>query len=287
MAARAGAVEVHSLEMVPALVAAAKHIVAQNGYADAVSIHEVMSTDLDPADVGGLFDILVCEIVDDQLLGEGVLTTVADARRRLLAPDAAIIPCAAAVFALPIELRVGERAGLALDDLNLFSTDMPFAPRAHTGCKLQRRPTEEHTPLGPPLKLFDFDFARTPVEQLTQGRAEIKPLEFARDGLLTAFLIYFELHTDGSNTFSNGPHQAKLVAWDQSVRYLPVEVRVSRGQRMPISAQHDFEAVRVGVPQVDPSTVAGCVGHKEVFDPKAQRAQLEQLKQVEARMRPP
>jgi len=38
-----------------------------------------------------------------------VLTTVADARRRLLAPDAAIIPCAAAVFALPIELRVGER----------------------------------------------------------------------------------------------------------------------------------------------------------------------------------
>ena len=51
MAARAGAQEVHSLEMVPALAAAATHIVAHNGYADRVSIHSVMSTSLDPAAV--------------------------------------------------------------------------------------------------------------------------------------------------------------------------------------------------------------------------------------------
>ena len=63
MAARAGAEVVHSLEMVPALAAAAKHIVRVNGYADAVTIHGVMSTKLDPMTIGGAFDILVCEIV--------------------------------------------------------------------------------------------------------------------------------------------------------------------------------------------------------------------------------
>jgi len=71
MAARAGAAEVVSLEMVPQLAAAARHIVAANGYADRVSVRGVMSTDLDPASVGGRFDVLVCEIVDDGLLGEG------------------------------------------------------------------------------------------------------------------------------------------------------------------------------------------------------------------------
>ena len=36
-----GISKVHSLEMVPALAAAAKHIVGVNGQADTVTIHEV------------------------------------------------------------------------------------------------------------------------------------------------------------------------------------------------------------------------------------------------------
>ena len=40
---------------------------AANGFADRVTIHSIMSTDLTPSDVGGVFDILVCEIVDDQV----------------------------------------------------------------------------------------------------------------------------------------------------------------------------------------------------------------------------
>ena len=62
MAARAGAREVHSLEMVPSLATVARHIVAANGYGATVCIHGVMSTDLQPSAVGGLFDVLVCEV---------------------------------------------------------------------------------------------------------------------------------------------------------------------------------------------------------------------------------
>jgi type II protein arginine methyltransferase len=268
--------------MVPALAAAAKHIIAQNGYADRVSIHGIMSTDLKPSDVGGLFDLLVCEIVDDQLLGEGVLTTIADARRRLLSPNAAIIPCGASVFALPVQMRIGTRSGLALDDLNLFSTDMAFAPRAHTGCKLQHWPPDEHVRLAPPLRLFEFDFAHTPIDELACSRSAPElSVTFERDGLLTAFLIYFELHADRMHRFSNGPHQPRLVAWDQSVRYLPIEVRVRAGQRVAVSAYHDYEAVRVGVPHLTPDMVAGCVGHTEVMGAALQLEQRKQLEQMQ------
>ena len=44
------------------------------------------------AALGGRCELLVCEIVDDMLLGESVPTTVADARRRLLTKDAIILP---------------------------------------------------------------------------------------------------------------------------------------------------------------------------------------------------
>ena len=42
----------------------------------------------------------------DQLLGEGVLPTIHDARRRLLVErDPIVIPCGATAWATPVEMR--------------------------------------------------------------------------------------------------------------------------------------------------------------------------------------
>ena len=90
--------QVHSLEMVPSLAAAARHIVAQNGYSHLVTIHGVMSTGMDVSLIGGRADVLVCEIVDDLLLGESIQTTIADARARLLHPGAVILPRGATLW---------------------------------------------------------------------------------------------------------------------------------------------------------------------------------------------
>ena len=123
MAARAGAQDVVSLEMVPALAAVARHITAANGYAEQVRVVGEMSTSASIDAIGGQFDLLVCEIVDDQLLGEGVLTTVCDARRRLLKPGAVILPRGGSLFALPVELRVPSTAGFDLTDVSTFAVD--------------------------------------------------------------------------------------------------------------------------------------------------------------------
>ena len=267
MAARAGCTEVHSLEMVPQLAAAARHIVSANGHAQSITIHGVMSTELEPAAIGGKVDLLVCEIVDDGLLGEGVLTTIADARRRLLTPQPTIIPCGAAVFALAVELRVGKVCGFDLDDLNLFATDMALAPRAHAGCKLQEQPPSSYRALAPPLRLFDWDFVRTPLEQLTRGRQRDLMLEIGSDGVLSALVVYFSLHCDEdpAQWYSSGPDNAQLVAWDQSVRTLPVELRVRAGQRIKAVAYHDEKLVGIGLPDVSPEMLEGAVGHLEAM----------------------
>ena len=47
----------------------------------------------------------VSELLDDHLIGDGVLSTITDARKRLLTPSAAVIPSGAKVFATPVEMR--------------------------------------------------------------------------------------------------------------------------------------------------------------------------------------
>ena len=85
--------------------------------------------------------------------------TIDDARRRLLTKHATVIPSGATVHAQAVELRVGEVAGFACDDFNLFATDATQAPKGTTGCKLQYVPDHCHKKLSKPLQLFDFDFA--------------------------------------------------------------------------------------------------------------------------------
>ena len=70
-----------------------------------VTIHNAPSTDFAPDQ---RYDVVVAEVVDAALFGEGALATLADAARRLAAPGATIVPRRATLRALPVasdELR--------------------------------------------------------------------------------------------------------------------------------------------------------------------------------------
>lgn len=53
-------------------------------------------------------------------------------------------------------------------------------------------------------------------------------------------MVYFRLDLDGdpANVFDSGPDNADLIAWDQSVRYLPVRCHVQAGQTVHVVASH-------------------------------------------------
>ena len=59
----------------------------------------------------------------------------------------------------------------------------------------------------------------------------------------------------------------QLVAWDQNVRTLPIEVNVKCGQRLRVRCEHDDKMVRIGLPEIHPEMVAGTIGHREVLPP--------------------
>ena len=112
MAARAGAGRVTCCEKAALLARAAGEIVAANGLAGAVRVVPKLSSALSlgppppegaahageaggGADMAGRADVLVAEIVDCGLLGEGWIPALLDARARLLVPQPRIIPSAA------------------------------------------------------------------------------------------------------------------------------------------------------------------------------------------------
>ena len=114
------------------------------------------------------------------------------------------------------------------------------------------------------------------LEGYMRGRQKDVPITIRKTGLLTGLVIHWTLRCDDTFHFHSGPENRDLVAWDQSVRLVPVEMRLAEGQTLVVRASHDHEACRVGLPQVHPSMVAGCVGHLELFDPRHAQEQLEQ-----------
>lgn len=98
MAARAGAERVVACEAIKPLARVAARIVARNGYADRITVIAKRSTELAPGqDLPRPADLLISEILDAGLLGEGVMRTFRHAAAALILPDAAIIPAGATV----------------------------------------------------------------------------------------------------------------------------------------------------------------------------------------------
>ena len=97
-AARAGARHVYAIEM-GEVGRLAEANFATNGLEDRITLIRGNSTEIslpEPADV------LVAELIGSNPLGENVLEVTADAVRRLLKPDARLVPSALAIYGLPV-----------------------------------------------------------------------------------------------------------------------------------------------------------------------------------------
>ena len=294
MAARGGAAAVESVEMVPAVAAVARQIVARNGYADVVTVHTCRSDELSAAQLKGPADILVSaqpprglppvgvtaaspldgdlgpaaraqvsELIDDHLIGDGVLNSIGDARRRLLAPGAAVIPWGGRLLALPIQLRAVGPEGVSLDALNAERSVQVVLTRPYYAAKLQRLSPRDYRVLGPAVTLFEYDWRGEPIDTLTRERhSAAQPLAFDAAGVFNALALVFTLQMDedASNDYSDGLDNPST-HWDQPIRFLPVEMRVAPGDRLRISAtsnEHDVSQIRLS--GATPEMVTGMVG---------------------------
>jgi tetratricopeptide (TPR) repeat protein len=231
MAARAGAAEVISCEMVNPVADKAKEIISRNGYSERITLHAMKSTSLLVGkELPRRADILVTEIFDVGLLGEFVLPALAHARKNLLVDGATIIPGRAKIWMMPIEsneilevFRVDNRNSCGFD-LEAFNQ---FGKAGYEQLAIRRY---AYATLAEPVAVFDFDFA-----QDIPDRTVMLEMESTRSGFVHAWVFWFTLYLDDQTQFDTGPFSSDT-CWAQAVQVEPLAPAVTMHSLIRVKA---------------------------------------------------
>eukprot|EP00949_MAST-11_sp_MAST-11-sp1_P003849 g3849.t1 len=223
MAAREGA-SVTAAELNPHIAEVAKRVVSENGFGkEQVTVHNLHSGKLQVADMQGgrKADLLVSEILDVGLLGEGVLPAVRDARERLLEGDAECIPSHAII-----------RAFLANIDVSGSQEAAPYAPlstpRADELDVLRPKCLYEqvqlrslaHEVVSEAFDVFRVDLSNPPAKEESS-----KTISVQVTGDANFIVFWFDLFLDREGEFviSNDPRKDSDGCWVQAAAWIGKE----------------------------------------------------------------
>ena len=235
MAARLGAREVTTCEAVPLIAATARRIISENGLDERIRVVSRKSLDVTVgSDLTEAADILVSEIFSNEFLGEGVLPSIEDAKRRLLKPNARIIPAAGSIMIalfggddLASNLIVGDSCGFDLRHFNSIVSRRQTVAGNHLAIAL----------LTDDIEAFRFDFEKDsffPCGEKTL-RVPVKT-----PGRCLGIIQWIRLEMGEDLVFENHPSgKAQATSWHYCVSLLPSPVDLRENQISIVAAAHD------------------------------------------------
>ncbi len=226
MVARAGAASVTTCEQNPTLAELARQIIAKHGLSDVITIVPKMSTDLVVGvDLPRKADLIVSEIVDCGLVGEGILPTIRHAREHLLAPGGTLLPESARIFGTLVDSvavdrlnRVQFAGGFDVELLNGLAT------RGHFPVRL---PTWPHRLLSSATELCSFDFASG---SLADGSTDVD-IDVTESGNAHGLAVWFDLSLGGGIVLRNSPDNLGS-HWMQAFVPFDEPVELAAGERV-------------------------------------------------------
>ncbi len=233
MAARAGAAQVTAAERIPELAHVAQRIADANGYGDRLKVVAKLSSDMEMGeDLQQPVDLIVSEILDAALLGEGVMPSLRHAVANFAQPGVRMLPQGATVMGAIMELPdmrrynpLGQVNGFDLSIMNEFRNAL-----AYRSLKLA---DESHRQLSEPFHVATFDFANLP----TTDRHRVVDVPITDDGEMHAVVFWFDLHLDDQITVSSRAG-GELKHWGQAVQYFDHGPQVSAGENLPLTIAH-------------------------------------------------
>lgn len=246
-AATAGA-RVTTCEMIAPIAEAAREIFARNRLDGRITLHAKRSQEIAIGpDMPEPAQLLISEIVSSALLGEGVLDAVADARARLLAPGAPMIPRAIGVVGrlaggdmLARDVSVGMVDGFDLSPFNRFAP-----PQAYLDLQAATIDT-----LSDDFALFRFDLTR----DVPRGEEAGFAIRATRDGVCCGVLQWLRLELDETATFENRPgDDLDPSGWKHVLHTFPEPVRIAAGQVIRFRVRHNRVSLAVAFDGVAPA----------------------------------
>ena len=227
-AARAGARHVYAIEASD-IADVAERVFACNGVQDRVTLIRGWSRIIELPEPA---DLLVAEVIGNEPFEEEILETTLDARRRLLKPDARLIPHILELVARPLLVPDAESRQRAIGReaierwRQLYGIE--FQPLLDAAFPVPvNNPTEAEVlarwrPVGPPVSLATVDLRRF-ERPIVDASAE---LAVAPSASVNAVAVTFRAQLHGSIVHALDPWRWSSSSWATSVWMLADAVRV-------------------------------------------------------------
>ncbi|XP_057525473.1 protein arginine N-methyltransferase 1.6 [Amaranthus tricolor] len=236
-----------------------RKLVHRNGMERKVTVINKRSDELKVGvDINSRAHILVSEILDSELLGEGLIPTLQNAHDELLVENPKTVPYRAITYGLLVESRflwrqhdLHNNEVCLLDGIRLVPTEL----NPVLNVKAQQYPMhcdsleEELKTLSEPFKIFEFDFWKRPD---SHGEAQIC-IKSTSTGRVNAVLSWWVLQLDQEGTifYSTAPKWIKHLQadfsgdgewcdhWKQCVWFVPGKgLSVSKDEDIHLHAIH-------------------------------------------------
>ena len=232
MAARAGAGEVITCEMNPAIAEAAREVIARNGYSDRVRVVAKHSSDLVMGiDLPAPADVFVSEIISNDMVSEHALPAVEYTVRHLVKPGAAIVPARGTVrVALAQDTKsrrtvMGVVDGFDLSPFNVLAPQNSAIAAGQGRVSLRSEPGD----------LFDFDFQSG--GPFPEARSEVTLV--SKGGHVNGIAQWIRLDMDGVGRFENPPQTDAQSSWGLVFYSLKRPLETEAGTRIAVCGTHD------------------------------------------------
>lgn len=256
MAVTAGADRCYAVEVFKPMAEAALNIVQKNGFSDKIKIINKHSTDVTVGDGGDMQEkanVLITELFDTELIGEGALPSYEHAHLHLVQAGCEAVPHRATVYAQLVESELlwswTQLQPLEVEQSHLLPPPaLTRCAGAHSVCDIQLSQVHpgSFTALSPVCTMFRIDFSK-PVSSSLQSHSSHFLVESSGRGQVV--LTWWDLHMDpeGHVVCSMAPswtYQDPRTApwrdhWMQSVYFLPAERSVTAGEELSLTVCHD------------------------------------------------
>nr|XP_040136006.1 protein arginine N-methyltransferase 7 isoform X3 [Ictidomys tridecemlineatus] len=273
MAVTAGADFCYAIEVFKPMADAAVKIVKKNGFSDKIKVINKHSTEVTVGPDGDMpcrANILVTELFDTELIGEGALPSYEHAHRHLVQENCEAVPHRATVYAQLVESRrmwswnklfpvrvqtsLGEQVIIPPSELERC----PGAPSVYDIQLNQVSPTD-FTVLSDVLPMFSVDFSKQvsssaafysrQFEPLASGQAQVVlswwDIEMDPEGKIKCTMAPFWAHSDPKG-LQWRDH------WMQCVYFLPQEEPIVQGTTHCLVAHHDDYCVWYSLQKTSP-----------------------------------
>lgn len=230
LACQFGARKVYAVEPDDVLQLA-REIAAANGYADRIEFIQDLSTKVTLPE---LADVIISDLRGTLPLFEHHIHSIADARRRLLAPGGVLISRADKLWAAVVEAQDLYQRQVGLPEDCPYGIDMQAARRMAVNSWRSGRVTPEQF-LAEPQSWAQLDYA-TIEEPDVKGESS---WQIQRDATAHGLSVWFEADLAEGVSFSTGPATPEMIYGTAFFPFLePVEV--AAGDSILVALQADL-----------------------------------------------